>query len=196
MLFLTTCFGFNRKKKYIGKIVMGNHSYRSKNAYVKVWHRNCTVEVGKYCSLAACGFIYDGNHNPNFASTFPFFELGSSDKAPPNQLLKTPPSVGNDVWIADDVIVHSGVTIGDGAVIAGQSVVTKDVPPYALVAGNPARIIKYRFEPDVIKRFLLVKWWDLPDKVVKEKLAPLIDKPLDFLTMAESLRVASETCKL
>ena len=100
-------------------------------------------------------------------------------------MIKLPSKVGNDVWIADDVIIHSGIIIGDGSIIAGQSVVTKDVPPYAVVAGNPARIVKYRFSPDIIQRFINVKWWDLPESIVISKLACINNDPIKFLEVAE-----------
>ena len=177
-----SCF---KKQKPIGKFKLGLHSYRSKDALVKVWANDCVIEVGKYCSLAKCTFVYDGNHNLNYASTYPFKEIGLVKDAHPNQMIKLPSKVGNDVWIADDVIIHSGIIIGDGSIIAGQSVVTKDVPPYAVVAGNPARIVKYRFSPDIIQRFINVKWWDLPESIVISKLACINNDPIKFLEVAE-----------
>ncbi len=75
-------------------------------------------------------------------------------------------TIGNDVWIGAASIVLKGVTIGDGAVIGAGSIVTKDVPPYAIVAGNPARIVRYRFDPETVKRFLVVKWWDLGPAII------------------------------
>ena len=83
---------------------------------------------------------------------------------------KQAPSVGNDVWIGNDAVIYSGVSIGDGAVVAGQSVVTKSVPPYAVVAGNPAVIKKYRFESHIIEKLLKYKWWDLPENIIREKI--------------------------
>lgn len=84
---------------------------------------------------------------------------------------KKPITIGNDVWIGSRSIVMDGVTIGDGAIVAAGSVVTKDVPPYAIVGGVPAKIIKYRFSDDIIKRLLEVKWWNLSD----EKISEIID---------------------
>jgi tetrahydrodipicolinate N-succinyltransferase len=69
-------------------------------------------------------------------------------------------SIGNDVWIGRNTIILSGTTIGDGAVIGAGSVITKDVPPYAIVVGNPGRIVKYRFEQMVIEKMLRIRWWD------------------------------------
>lgn len=72
--------------------------------------------------------------------------------------------IGNDVWIGSDVVIKGGVRIGDGAIVAMSSVVTKDVPPYAIVGGSPAHIIRLRFTPEQIKRLIEFKWWDKPDE--------------------------------
>ena len=81
-----------------------------------------------------------------------------------------PVSIGNDVWIGARVIVLGGVTIGNGAVIGAGSVVTRDVPPYAVVAGTPARLIRYRFEEPVIRRLEELRWWDKPEEELKRAL--------------------------
>lgn len=77
--------------------------------------------------------------------------------------------IGNDVWIGSNVLIKGGVTIGDGAVVGMGSIVTKDVPPYAVVAGNPAKIIKYRCNDEQIKALLRIKWWDWPIELIKER---------------------------
>ena len=75
----------------------------------------------------------------------------------------TPPChIGNDVWIGRNAVIKDGVTVGDGAIIGTSAVVTKDVPPYAIVVGVPARIIRYRFSPEIIEALLELRWWDLP----------------------------------
>ena len=79
--------------------------------------------------------------------------------------------VGNDVWIGTKVIVMGGVTIGDGAVIGAGSIVTKDVPPYAIVAGVPAKIIRYRFSEEIVKELQNIKWWNLPEDILKENIS-------------------------
>ena len=70
--------------------------------------------------------------------------------------------IGNDVWIADNAVVLRGISIGTGAIVGAASVVTKDVPPYAIVAGNPAKFVRFRFEQEVIERLQKIKWWELP----------------------------------
>ena len=172
-----------------GSIELGAYSYAAPSCWLKCWHKNSTVTVGKYSSLASCKFVYDGNHNPYFASTFPFKELGYSDSAPLNALNDKPPaSVGSDVWIGDDAVIYAGVTVGDGAVICGQAVVTKDVPPYSIVGGNPARVIKLRFSQEIVDRMIQVRWFDLPHEFICENLAPVMDNVEEFLARAESFR--------
>jgi hypothetical protein len=83
------------------------------------------------------------------------------------------PHIGNDVWIGGGVIVLQGTTIGDGAVIAAGAVVTRDVAPYAVVAGVPARVLKYRFSPEQVEYLLRLRWWDLPPAQLRE-LAPTL----------------------
>jgi virginiamycin A acetyltransferase len=148
------------------------------------------VHIGHYSSLAKGILFYvDGNHQLYHASTYPFYELGhNQDIRNKNGWGRGAPSVGSDVWIGNEVSVMSGVHVGDGAVVAAHSVVTKDVPPYAIVGGNPARILKYRFSEERIQRFLDVKWWDLPEEVVKEELAPVQYDPELFLVRAEEYK--------
>jgi acetyltransferase-like isoleucine patch superfamily enzyme len=154
------------------KMELGKYSY-SGNVNVLQWTRNDKVKTGKFCSLASnIKFIIDGNHKYNGFSTFPFREIFHWNEVDKNNWGKETPIIGNDVWIANDVVIYSGVSIGDGAIIAGQSVVTKSVPPYAIVGGNPAKIIKYRFESHIIEKLLKYKWWDLPLDDIRNKIIP------------------------
>ena len=161
-------------------IHVGRQTYGHLGSKVVVLSRqNCVVNIGSYCSVGpGVRFIIDGNHHVDTFSTFPFY--------PGSNWGKSDPVVGNDVWISADAVIYSGVTIGDGAVIAGQSVVTKSVPPYAVVAGNPARIVKYRFDEKTIQDFLRLKWWDLPHDVIMARLAPIQgDIPLIIQTLED-----------
>ncbi len=129
-----------------------------------------SVRIGKYCSFSSGVTIALGNHRLDAVSTYPFATLrrywpnlppGLQDHATKGDVV-----IGNDVWIGVNSFIGSGVTVGDGAVIGAQSVVTHDVPPYAIVAGNPARLIRHRFAPDVISSLLSLQWWDWPDEQV------------------------------
>jgi len=152
----------------------GRHTYGTLN--IRAWAReytNSIVHVGDFCSLAdRIEVLLDGNHSYSKFSTFPFNEsLGW--KAPKNTWGKSIPVIGSDVWIGTDVTILSGVSIGHGAIIAAKTVVTKDVPPYAIVAGNPGRIKKYRFEPEIIQGLLSHPWWNLSDALIRTEVIPL-----------------------
>lgn len=130
------------------------------------------LTVGKFCSIASDVTIFlGGEHETKTISSFPFTQK--------NHYSKGDVTIGNDVWIGRSATILSGVTIGDGAVIGTNSIVTKDVEPYSIVAGNPAKIIKYRFDEETIKRLLKVKWWDFDINYIWENRYALNDDDLD-----------------
>ena len=140
------------------------------------WRCQEPVSAGKYWSIAAGGVIVlDGNHRMDTFSTYPFREKFGWTECEFNNWGKKAPVIGNDVWIGHNVTIYSGCDIGDGAVVAGNSVVTKSVPPYAIVGGNPARILKYRFDEETIEALLKYKWWDLDPTIIRTRLIPHID---------------------
>lgn len=98
------------------------------------------------------------------------------------------PIIGNDVWIGANAIILQGVTIGDGAIIAAGAVVTKDVPPYAIVGGVPAKVIKYRFSDEVILKLLQIKWWDKPEEWIIQKLEKFTDVS-GFVKFVEGVKI-------
>jgi virginiamycin A acetyltransferase len=122
--------------------------------------------IGKFCAIAkGIEFVMNGaNHRMNSVTTYPFNIMGGGWEKATSTLadlpLKGDTVVGNDVWIGQNVTVMPGVHIGDGAIVAANSVVTKDVPAYHIVGGNPVRIIKKRFDDDLISYLLNLKWWD------------------------------------
>lgn len=175
--------------RWYSRVDLGDYSYMNDEAEVHSFRSPQTVKIGRYCSVGRCQFVVDGDHNTGYASTYPFKELSHSKRAPENKKPKGAPVIGNDVWICDGAIIYGGVAVGDGAVIAGQAVVTRPVPPYAVVAGNPARIVKHRFSDDMVEAFLEHRWWDLPHEVVCQELAPLIDDPERFLKRLYELRM-------
>jgi len=138
------------------------------------------LHIGSYCSIGSGAvFMMAGNqgHKKEWISTFPFYFQANIFKESKNGFEKTGDTIiGNDVWIGSEAMIMSGVTIGDGAIIAARAVVTKDVEPYSIVGGNPAVVIKKRFEDKEIKQLLSMKWWTWDEEKVKEAM-PFICSP-------------------
>nr|WP_319566125.1 CatB-related O-acetyltransferase [uncultured Rhodoferax sp.] len=144
------------------------------------------TEIGSFTSIAPQVLCGMGSHPLSLISTYPGFYTNKSSGAEWlgthiefNDRLTT--TIGSDVWIGIRSIIMAGVTVGDGAVIAAGSIVTKDVPPYAIVAGVPAKFIKYRFSPDKTERILKSKWWDMPINKIKNA-AKFADQPDIFIS--------------
>lgn len=137
--------------------------------------------IGKFCSIAANVTIdQNGEHNKEGLTTYPFqVFLGIEDTG--IATTKGPISIGNDVWICRNVHILSGVNIGDGAIIGANTLVSKDVPPYAVVVGNPQRVVKYRYDEDTIKRLLRLKWWDQSPEVLVKIMPYLLNGDIDAL---------------
>lgn len=133
--------------------------------------------IGKFCSIA-CGakFLFNSaNHKMASLSTYTFplfFEEWGLKKENVAQAWdqKGDIMIGNDVWIGYEAVILSGVTIGDGAVIGCRAVVTKDIPPYTIVGGVPAKSIRKRFDEETIKELQKIKWWDWPEEKITEKI--------------------------
>jgi virginiamycin A acetyltransferase len=167
------------------------------------------LEIGRYCSIAPGVGVMGSAHPTDWASTSPFsynpgpvgsiagylgdvgahtFILRRFDQGP------QPVTIGHDVWVGADVVLKRGISIGTGAVIAARSIVTRDVPPYAIVGGAPARLIRHRFAQPLIDRLLASEWWNYGPDV----LQPLdISKPEPFLDKLDAAKAAgAETLKL
>jgi acetyltransferase-like isoleucine patch superfamily enzyme len=136
------------------------------------------ADIGKFCSIAKGCNIGLTQHSINCISTNPIFTENINgtgekwiDSNVRNSLFRTPRVlIGNDVWIGTNVIIMSGVVIGDGAIVGAGSIVTKDIPPYAIVAGVPAKIIRYRFGIEIIEKLTDLKWWDSDPEILKRHI--------------------------
>ncbi len=167
-------FHFTKKLIKHPQVSIGDYTYG--NPRIHWLMPGQLVIIGKFCSIApAVELIVGGNHRPDFITTYPFAALptdwpGAKGKTP---ISKGDIVIGNDVWIGQGAKILSGVTVGDGAVIGAYAIVAKDVAPYAIVVGNPAKEIKKRFDDETIYRLLAVKWWDW-DIANIHRLTPLL----------------------
>ena len=169
-------------------IIVGNFTYFADTDFEKhVTHHYDFIGdkliIGKFCQIAAgVNFVMNGaNHQMNAVTTFPFyiFEGWKQKVLPLNKMpLKGDTIIGNDVWIGQNVTILPGVHIGDGAIIGLNSVVGSDVAPYTIVAGNPAKVIRKRFDNQLIKLLLKLKWWDKSVKEINDLIPILTDNNL------------------
>jgi acetyltransferase-like isoleucine patch superfamily enzyme len=147
-----------------------------------------TLEIGAYCSISDEVTIFlGGEHRHDWVTTYPFNNFWEQAK----QITGSPHTkgdvtIGNDVWIGRGATILSGVTVADGAVIGCQALVSKDVPPYAIVGGNPAQIIKKRFDDLTIKKLLATAWWDWDETRIEKAIPFLLNTDIKtFLAFAE-----------
>jgi len=172
--------------------LIGKHTYGTEHVKIYSWDEGAIITIGAFCSISRnCSIILGGNHRYDWVTTYPFSSFPDKwsnssnisftkpfDTALMNQSNKNPSHysngnvvIGNDVWIGANVTIMSGITIGDGAVIAMNSHIVKNVEPYSIVGGNPAKIIKYRFSPNDIDKLLQLKWWEWPDDKINSNIS-------------------------
>ena len=166
----------------------GKYTYGSPKI---LWENdNANLVVGNFCSIAANVTIYlGGNHRSDWVSTYPFGHIHQNIFNQFNGVghpcTKGDVIIGNDVWIGDNTTIMSGVTIGDGCVIANNSHVVKNVEPYSVIGGNPAKLIKYRFSEQQIEKLLEIAWWNWDDEKINEFSPLLCNTNIDeFITAA------------
>ena len=177
-------------------IIVGDFTYiadsefESHVTHLYEWNGDKLI-IGKFCQIASgVEFVMNGaNHQMNAVSTFPFYTLEGWEMNPPtpsNLPLKGDTVIGNDVWIGQNAVILPGVHIGDGVIIGANSVVGSNVEPYTIVAGNPARAIRKRFDDELIGYLLAFKWWD---KSIEEinGLIPILTSS-DLESVKEELR--------
>lgn len=136
------------------------------------------LTIGRFCSIAdKVEILLGGGHRLDWVSTYPFAAMAGLwpglDASAEYHASRGDVVIGSDVWLGSGCLVLSGVTIGHGAVVAAHAVVSRDVPPYAVVAGNPARVVRHRFDPETVAALVETAWWDLPHAAVAG-LVPLL----------------------
>jgi len=161
-------------QKNMASLTIGKHTYGIENISIDRYKgSDSAITIGKYCSIATnVTLITGGIHPVNWVSTYPFrakFNLeGKFEDGMPYS--KGDIFIGNDVWIGTGVTILSGIKIGDGAVIASNATVTEDIPAYAIAGGVPCKVIKYRFDKEIIKKLLELEWWDWDEKLILENI--------------------------
>ncbi|SFN30212.1 Acetyltransferase (isoleucine patch superfamily) [Formivibrio citricus] len=146
---------------------VGDHTFVQRDSII------CNADIGKFCSIAMRVAVGLGQHPTTYASSHPAFYAAHQPVAKTyctedhfNPFRKT--VIGHDVWIGQNALINDGISVGTGAIVAAGAVVTKDVPPYAIVGGVPAKVIKFRFDEGTRNALLATKWWDMPDEWLDE----------------------------
>lgn len=186
-----TCFLKNIIKN--PQIIVGDYTYYD-DQYGDIYNFEKNVQylydfvgdkliIGKFCQIASgVKFIMNGaNHEMDGISTYPFDSFGFVDdkKSKPNWPYKGDTIVGNDVWFGNSVTVMPGIKIGNGAIIGTNALVTKDVEPYSIVGGNPAKLIRKRFDEETIESLQKLAWWDWPPEKIVANLEAITKGDLD-----------------
>lgn len=147
---------------------IGRYSYIARNSAIR------NTDIGSFCSIGPHTIIGYGDHPVNFISTSPvFYQASTSFKIKPKESKfwgDARVKVGNDVWIGANCYIKNGIIIGDGAIIAANSFVNKDVDSYSIVGGVPAKLLRYRFSKEDIEKLLDTQWWELPDEIIESNL--------------------------
>jgi acetyltransferase-like isoleucine patch superfamily enzyme len=163
---------------------VGRHTYGHESIEIRHWGEQATLAIGSFCSIADRVMVYlGGNHRADWVTTYPFSAFADSWEAARSieghPMTNGDVTIGSDVWIGSGAAIMSGVTVGDGAVIGANSTVTRNVEPYAIVAGNPARVICHRFSPEVVERMLKIAWWEWSDEQVEAAIPVLMDEDIE-----------------
>lgn len=186
-------------------VVIGNYTYYDDPAGPEAFRRNILYHyeiygdrlvIGKFCAIAAgVKFIMNGgNHRNDGATTFPFAIFGGGWQEPYHGDFglhsRGDTVIGNDVWLGYESLLLPGVQVGDGAIIGARAVVTHDVPPYAVAAGNPARVVRMRYDDETIRQLRELRWWDWSIEKITRNIAQLSgEQPTALLRDAQNQAV-------
>ena len=149
-----------------------------------------TLKVGSFCSISSNVQIYlGGNHRSDWVSTSPLNVFFERKEGFEHEKTKGDVTIGNDVWICGNAVILSGVTIGHGAVIGNGALVSRDIAPYSIVAGNPAKHLRYRFEANVIEQLLSIAWWNWPEDILRQHMDKILSTDMQaFLEFAKTIK--------
>ena len=170
------------------QVILGDYSYGFRRESFFAYHPDDRVKIGKFCSIAdGVRFVF-GEHRIDGVTTFPLKAICFSDCPHADALSKGQINIGNDVWISVNSIILSGVTIGDGAVIAAGAVVNQNVPPYAVVGGVPAKLLKFRLNSDQIDSLLRIQWWNWPITKIEDNLELFYSDVDQFISVHDPIK--------
>ncbi|NMG77190.1 CatB-related O-acetyltransferase [Aromatoleum diolicum] len=197
-----------RQRKHLPKFLRGQARFRERYPNYEIgigtygmpkvhdWHEGSTLRIGAYCSIAeGVNILLGGHHRLDWVSSYPFPKfLEEARHIADFGGTRGDVTIGNDVWLGTGCTILSGISIGDGAVVAAQAVVTRDVAPYAIVAGNPARIVRWRFDETTRAALLATAWWSWPEAEIRRVVSLLCsDDPGAFLAYAADRNTQSDT---
>lgn len=171
-----------------GRVRIGRYTYGQ--PMVRWWGEAANLSIGKFCSIADGVEIFlGGNHRTDWVSTYPFpvFRRWKARGIAGHPNTRGDVVIGNDVWLGAGCVILSGVTIGNGAVVGCRAVVARDVPDYAIVAGNPAAVMRMRFAPAQVDALVKSAWWDWPPDAIRSALNLLLSGDVDRF-LAEAAR--------
>ncbi|MFH1425975.1 MAG: CatB-related O-acetyltransferase [Candidatus Kerfeldbacteria bacterium] len=177
---------FMNKNSRYNRFDIGDFTYGHPN--IHEWGSDCTLRIGKFCSISReVDILLGGNHRVEWISTYPLHHLADCKDSLTADPIQTNGdiTIGNDVWIGRRAIILSGVTIGDGAVVGAGAVVTKSVEPYTIVGGNPARVIRKRFDDSTIAKLLELRWWGWDIKKILTNATIILSADIERLMELE-----------
>lgn len=180
---LRTKLGLRRVKPLPKFASVGRWTYGVNPKMISGCVEHAELRVGSFCSIGQeVLFMCRANHPKSLVSTFPFKVKVTKELPTESDLLFSGNmQIGNDVWIGRRAIIMPGIKIGDGAIVGAGAIVTKDVPPYAIVAGNPAKLIRYRFSESQIESLLAIRWWEWSDEKIRAEQPSFFGSIDDFI---------------